>query len=393
VLAGARQTARRRCVAFLVVATLIGCLLTAGAEGRGPPTTFRISYFVKVIGVGDDGKVKPVRGAFVQIHPGDGGHTDLGGRIVVKAAASVIVGDYVEIEASADGFREEHVRLFVDKDMYLNAQARQTAPGRLIQWLLGHHQPVITVTLQPEEDAGPTVQLVVQVKDEDLKPLAGAVVALYRTSPPIGPVSGFSYTTKDGESTFFIPRELIETGLQARVSAGSRGSKFSDVSTSVLRGKGRRIFLVILSGKTGSFALVPSLTEVKNPNAPELKIAAGGGTAVWDHTGPYGGAGKGGEWKVTYAFNVPGALTPGKSSSVTAGMTVSDVQPEQPILFQMGVRAPDFAQALNINYPNPASISKTFTIPISASYKTAKELFIVVGVVSAEVIYHYRRSG
>ena len=189
-LAGARRTARLRRVAFLVAATLLGCLLTAGAEGRGPPTTFRISYFVKVIGVGDDGRVKPVPGAFVQIHPGEGAHTDRGGRVVVKAAASVIAGDYVEIEASADGFRDEHVRLFVDKDMYLNAQARQTAPGRLIQWLLGHHQPVITLTLQPEDDAGPTVQLVVQVKDEDLKPVAGAVVALHRTSPPIGPVSG-----------------------------------------------------------------------------------------------------------------------------------------------------------------------------------------------------------
>jgi hypothetical protein len=284
------------------------------------------------------------------------------------------------------------VRLLVDKDTYVQAQARQSAPGRLIQWLLGHHQPVVTLTLQPEDDAGPTVQLVVQVKDEHLQPVAGAVVGLNRTSPPIGPVAQ-SYTSRDGEATFFVPRELIETGLQARVFAGNRGSKFSDVSTSVLKGKGRRIFLVILPGKTGAFTLVRSLTEVKNPNAPELTIDAAGGQATWDHTGPYGGAGKGGEWKVEYTFDVPQTLTPGKTSSVTARMNVSSVQPEQPILFQMGVRAPDFAQAFDLHYPNPASGSKTFKIPISASYKDAKDLFVIVSFVSAEVVYHYRRGG
>jgi hypothetical protein len=51
---------------------------------------------------------------------------------------------------------------------------------------------------------------------------------------------------------------------------------------------------------------------VANPNAPELTIDAAGGKAVWDHTGANGGAGKGGEWKVTYTWKVPGTLTPGK---------------------------------------------------------------------------------
>lgn len=145
--------------------------------------------------------------------------------------------------------------------------------------------------------------------------------------------------------------------------------------------------------QASSFTLVSSLTEVKNPNAPELTIDAAGGKATWDHTGPFGGAGKGGEWKVEYTFNVPQTLTPGKSSSVTVGLAASNVQPEQPLFIQMTVRAPDFAQALSINYPNPAQASKTFTIPISAGLKDAKELFVVIGVVSAEVIYHYRRSG
>jgi len=304
----------------------------------------------------------------------------------------VIAGDYVEIEASAEGFREEHVRLLVDKDAYLSAQAQQSAPGRLIQWLLGHKQPVITITLQPDDDAGPTVELVVQVKDANLTPVSGAVVGLDRTSPPLGPVTRLSYTSNDGEATFFVPRELIETGLQARVFAGNRGSKFSDVSTSVLKGKGRRIFLVILPGK-GSFELVPSLTEVRNPNAPELTIDAAGGTAVWDHTGQYGGAGKGGEWRVDYTFKVPRTLTPGKPSSITLSLGASNVRPEQPLAIGMGAAAQGFKKELGITYPNPAKASGTFTIPVSASLKDADEIKIYVGVVSAEVIYHYRRGG
>ena len=146
------------------------------------------------------------------------------------------------------------------------------------------------------------------------------------------------------------------------------------------------------SPAAGSFRLIASLTEVKNPNAPELTVNAAAGTAVWDHTGQYGGAGKGGEWKVAFRFVVPQTLTPGKSSSLTLGLQVSNVQPQQPILFQIGARAPDFKQILNVHYPNPAGASKTFAIPISAGYKDFKELLVIADVVSAEVIYHYRRS-
>jgi hypothetical protein len=144
--------------------------------------------------------------------------------------------------------------------------------------------------------------------------------------------------------------------------------------------------------QAGSFALVGSLTEVKNPNAPEVTIDAAGGKAVWDHTGKFGGAGKGGEWKAEYTFELPQTLTPGKSSSVTLGIKVSNVQPEQPNSYQITALAPDFAQALNLSYPNPAEISKTFTIPISASLKDANEITITIGVVSAQVIYHYRHG-
>jgi hypothetical protein len=141
----------------------------------------------------------------------------------------------------------------------------------------------------------------------------------------------------------------------------------------------------------GTFTLVPGLTEVKNARPPELTVDAAGQTAVWDHTGQFGGAGKGGEWRVDFKWNVPQTLTPGKSSSLTLGLQVSNVRPEQPILFQIGARAYDFKQVIDLPYPNPAGLTKSFSIPVSMSYKDYKELFVIVDVVGAEVIYHYKK--
>lgn len=140
-----------------------------------------------------------------------------------------------------------------------------------------------------------------------------------------------------------------------------------------------------------SFVLTSN--KVTNPNAPELTIDAAGGKATWDHTGQYGGAGKGGEWKVDYTFKVPQTLIAGKSFSLTLGLAVSNAVPVQPLLIQMGARAPDFVGSVSANYPNPASASKTFSVPLSAGYKDFKEIVIIVGVVSAEVTYVYRRVG
>ncbi len=93
-----------------------------------------------------------------------------------------------------------------------------------------------------------------------------------------------------------------------------------------------------------------------------------------------------------FTFKVPQTLTPGKSSSLTLGLTVSNVRPEQPILFQVGARAPILSRWSTSTIPNPAGASRTFAIPISVSYKDVKELWVIADVVSAEVIHH-RRSG
>jgi hypothetical protein len=146
------------------------------------------------------------------------------------------------------------------------------------------------------------------------------------------------------------------------------------------------------ASQAGSFVLAS--TKVTNGHVPELKVDAAGGKARWDHTGPFGGAGKGGEWKVDFTFAVPRTLTPGKSFSVRLGLSVSNVLPEQPLAMAIGARAPDFVGRVDVNYPNPASGSKTFSVPLSAGYKDVnyKEIVVIVGFVSAEVTYVYRRA-
>ena len=193
------------------------------------------------------------------------------------------------------------------------------------------------------------------------------------------------------ENTFDFNGTGVPGGKMARTSRSTQGRmQLATVSSWCKRPVPKA---PVPPTQAGSFTLVPSLTEVKNPNAPELTIKAAGGTAVWDHTGQYGGAGKGGEWRVDFTFKVPQTLTPGKSSSLTLGLQVSNVQPQQPLLLQIGARAPDFKRIVDVHYPNPAGASKTFAIPVSAGYKDFKELLVIVDVVSAEVIYHYRRSG
>jgi len=140
----------------------------------------------------------------------------------------------------------------------------------------------------------------------------------------------------------------------------------------------------------GSFVLAPPV--VSNPNAKELKINAAAGTAVDDHTGANGGAGNGGNWKVSYTWQVPKSLRPGRSFSVAVGIKVADVEPPQPLGFQMGLTAPDFAQTFGIHYPNRTQGAKDFTIPVPADLKDAKSLSFSVYVISAEVTYTYQHA-
>jgi len=129
---------------------------------------------------------------------------------------------------------------------------------------------------------------------------------------------------------------------------------------------------------------------VTNPNAKELKINAAVGTALDDHTGASGGAGNGGNWKVSYTWQVPKSLRPGRSFSVAVGIKVADVQPPQPLGFQMGLTAPDFAQSFSIHYPDRTQGTKEFTILVPTDLKDAKSLSFSVYVLSAQITYTFR---
>jgi hypothetical protein len=143
------------------------------------------------------------------------------------------------------------------------------------------------------------------------------------------------------------------------------------------------------SGTT--FTLVD--VKVKLLTGPELTVDGPGGKATWDHTGQYGGAGKGGEWKIEYTWKVPKTLTAGKAASVSLALKALMVEPPQPLFVQMSALAPDFRQDLSINYPNPAQAAKTYSVPISSGYATAKDLWMLISLGGAEITYTYRRTG
>jgi hypothetical protein len=146
-------------------------------------------------------------------------------------------------------------------------------------------------------------------------------------------------------------------------------------------------------GSAASFSLDPKKTEIKNPNAPELTISDGaGGKAVDNHTGPNGGAGHGGDWKTTYTWHVPTALIPGKSAEIIMGISIADVSPSQQLTSQMNALAPNFAQAFQIVYPGQSSGSKTFAYPFAEDEKDSPEVLVTVGMLSAQVVYHYTPS-
>ena len=234
----------------LLAAVACGLVVAGQAAGRGTPKEFRIGFLVKVMGVEDSGKIVPLAGARVGIRPGTGSTSNASGYAFVEASAAVIAGETVTIFAEKQGFSPEQTDFFIDRDTYVLAQTNQTLGGRFISYLQGKKAPVITLTLQPEP--GEEVQLEIQVKDADLKPVKGAVVALDEPGPPLREVAHSYSEGPDGEATFVVPASLIENGLRVKVFGGKFGSRFSDVSTSVLGGGGRRIFVVTLPGGSGS---------------------------------------------------------------------------------------------------------------------------------------------
>jgi hypothetical protein len=136
----------------------------------------------------------------------------------------------------------------------------------------------------------------------------------------------------------------------------------------------------------GTFTLEPGLTEVKNPNSNELTIDAAGQKAVDDNTHS-GGA----QWLVDYSWKVPQTFTPGKTSQITIGADIKSVNPSQPLGVQITAFAPDFAKAVQAHWPDTPSNSMTFDVPIAEDQKDSNEITVTIGVISASIVYHYRK--
>jgi hypothetical protein len=137
--------------------------------------------------------------------------------------------------------------------------------------------------------------------------------------------------------------------------------------------------------QAGSFKLVGQVDAAKditNPNAVTLTIDAANNKATNENKPELGG----GRHKVEYSWKLPRTLTPGEKSSVTLKIAVID----DPSRSQWGLRvlAPGLAQQL-LARDEPVERTYGFTVP--AGDKDAKELTIRIHILSAEVIYHYRR--
>lgn len=149
-----------------------------------------------------------------------------------------------------------------------------------------------------------------------------------------------------------------------------------------------RVAINVVVGKPkarGTFTL--AATRVTNVNQRELTIDAAGGKATLNHCCD------GGAWKTDYSWKVPKTITAGKSSSITLGIKLYDMNPPQPNSEQISAVAPDFRQDLPIQYPDRPSATKTYSMPLAESQAGQKEIFVFVGFPNGEVRYTYRRSG
>ena len=127
-----------------------------------------------------------------------------------------------------------------------------------------------------------------------------------------------------------------------------------------------------------------------NVDPSELTITSTpNGNGVLDHTGPHGGAGQGGEWRIEYDWAVPSTLTSGKQAAIYMQIKVSEVNPQQPLAVQMNAIAPGFAQALPCDYP-AVPCSMTFPYAVAEDQVSAGEITIDVGFDDSHVIFPYK---
>jgi hypothetical protein len=138
-----------------------------------------------------------------------------------------------------------------------------------------------------------------------------------------------------------------------------------------------------------TYRLVPGDTQVKDVQGSRLTVS--GMTADYQ-TQPSDGA----QWHFHYSWKVPDTLVAGRkvSGGIMIADTISNVSPDQDLLDQINALAPDFAQAVSVQYKKgsgSASASMTYDYTLAAD-TTAPDFYITIGFVSSSVVYHYHRT-
>src|SRR5207247_1155480 len=146
----------------------------------------------------DKGAPHRLADAAAFVHPGSTAATNAQG-VAFVLLPEAPYGEYVVVGAEKAGYKTESVRVLVTDANAVNEVTATTGVGNLFLALTEKRFPAITIALEPDNEAGPEVELVVQVEDENCQPVRGALVALDRTSPPLGEL-GHSYSGANGEA-------------------------------------------------------------------------------------------------------------------------------------------------------------------------------------------------
>jgi len=117
----------------------------------------------------------------------------------------------------------------------------------------------------------------------------------------------------------------------------------------------------------------------------KLTGASTSGSADFSTSPAEGGA----QWKAHFTWKIPQTIVAGTklAGGIQLGVTVSNVQPDQPL--QQGIKgfAPGFAEQIIAAYPATASVSKSYDYTLSAG--TTGAFTITIEAVSSTVTYHY----
>jgi hypothetical protein len=242
---------------FRAAIAVVGVVLVVGAAvalAQPPGQVTEYAAYVQVVGPGSAGNVVPIAGASVQAYPNASNPvtTNANGQAVVPLADTVQAGDLVHVIVRATGYQSNDLRYQLDQSSAVRVVRNpHSSILALLHYVVAHNDSYTTIAMEPGSDppepAGATLQMTIQVKDAQLSPVPGAVVA-YCCSPD-GRAWRANVANQHGEVTDFFPRPWIESGLVLQVTAPDGRSRYSEVPTSVLDESGARLFLITLPEK------------------------------------------------------------------------------------------------------------------------------------------------